>query len=93
MKKNLTDITMVLDASGSMTELKSATLEGINSFIRTQQELPGDCVLSLTQFNTEVTPIRVAVPLKSVEPFTDANYRTDGGTALLDAHPTSELAH
>lgn len=85
MKTGLTDITVVLDESGSMADITNATLEGLNSYIKTQQNQPGDCVFSLTQFNTFVREIVVATPIPIIAPLTRETYRPSGGTALLDA--------
>ena len=47
MKKDLTDITLVVDRSGSMNQIKSDAEGGINEFIKAQANEPGDALLTL----------------------------------------------
>lgn len=47
MKTNLTDITMVIDRSGSMESIKSDAEGGINTFVQLQQKEPGEALLTL----------------------------------------------
>ena len=53
MKKNYTDISIVLDRSGSMRARIDETIQGFNQFLGDQQELEGEATLSLAQFNNE----------------------------------------
>ena len=46
-----TDITMVLDRSGSMQSIKDDTIGGFDAFISEQRRLPGRCTVSLVQFD------------------------------------------
>ena len=48
-----TDITMVLDRSGSMQSIKNDTIGGFDAFISEQRRLPGRCTVSLVQFDNE----------------------------------------
>ena len=41
-KKNLTQITIVLDRSGSMASVREATISGFNKFVESQKTVPGD---------------------------------------------------
>jgi len=55
-KKDLiadTVITVIIDASGSMSGITSATLEGYNSFIEKQKEEDGEVLVSLVLFDSE----------------------------------------
>ncbi len=85
MRKDYTDITFILDASGSMGNLVSDTLGGFNNFIREQRKTEGACTVNLYQFNTQLRPIFEATTLANVPELTTRNYRPSGGTALLDA--------
>jgi hypothetical protein len=80
-----TSINIVLDRSGSMGNLVTDTIGGVNHFIEEQQKLPGEAYLSLALFNTDYTLLHDAVPLKAVPRLTDVTYRPAGGTALFDA--------
>jgi Mg-chelatase subunit ChlD len=86
LDNSYTDITIILDKSGSMSGLRSDTIGGINTFIAGQQEQEGDKVLlTVIQFSytSKVTVKRKRI--ENVEPFTYADYVPGGGTALLDA--------
>jgi hypothetical protein len=83
--KNLTDITLILDESGSMSQSRDRIIEGVNSYIGEQQTLPGDALFSLVTFNDTVTTRFSARNLKDVKPLTLADYVPNGMTALLDA--------
>lgn len=80
---DLTDLTVVVDRSGSMSRTKNDAQGGINEFIRKQKELPGDCLFSLVQFDTTYEFVHKAKPLKDVAE--DYKLVPRGGTALLDA--------
>lgn len=86
MDNSYTDITIILDRSGSMGHLRMDTIGGINTFLEDQKKLSGDKVLlTLIQFSTtsEITINKTDIVL--VDPLTLADYVTGGGTALLDA--------
>lgn len=82
MRKDFTDITLVVDRSGSMEAIRQDAMGGVNRFILDQAEKPGDAVLTLVQFDTEYEFVHRAVPIKSVPPYV---LTPRGGTALLDA--------
>ncbi len=82
MNKNLTDITLVVDRSGSMASIQDDAQGGINTFIKDQKTATGDAVLTLVQFDTEYEFVHKAVAIADVGTYT-LNPR--GGTALLDA--------
>lgn len=54
MRENYTHYALVLDGSGSMGHIRNGTLEGLNSFIKSQKEVPGDATLSLYQFSGRI---------------------------------------
>src|SRR5207237_1283163 len=90
-----TDITFVLDRSGSMGSLREAACKAINDYMRTVDEAPGDGCWSLVTFDdpssaqgaSEVFPHKVFTQVPSEQrPFLEVqNYNPRGGTALLDA--------
>ena len=53
MRSDLTDITLVVDRSGSMEARREDAQGGVNAFIREQAAEPGDANLTLIQFDTE----------------------------------------
>lgn len=84
MRKDLSDITLVVDRSGSMEACRKEAQGGIDSFIREQKESVGDALFSLFQFDTESKEyVFNAVPIKSVQ--SDYKLVPRGGTPLLDA--------
>ena len=82
MKPDLTDITLVIDRSGSMEEIRSDAAGGVNAFIRQQAQQPGETLLTLVQFDDEYEFVHRGVPIKEVPPYTLV---PRSGTALLDA--------
>ncbi len=85
MKANYTDITIVLDRSGSMQNIKDDTIGGFNAFLQEQQAVPGQATLTLVQFDHEYEVIYQAVTLAEVKPLDGRSFIPRGNTALLDA--------
>jgi uncharacterized protein YegL len=79
---NATEIVVVLDRSGSMASVKSDMEGGFNTFIEAQKKLPGECNVSLFQFDTEHDVVYTGLPLANVPPLV---LTPRGGTALYDA--------
>lgn len=84
-RQDLSDITLVLDRSGSMTSIASDTVGGVARFIEDQRKAPGSANLTLVLFDHEYLPIHKAVPLGAVPPFTAELFVPRGATAMLDA--------
>lgn len=82
MRTDLTDITIVMDRSGSMSSIRDDAEGGLNSFIEEQKQQPGDATFTLVQFDTEYEFVHKAVPISSVP---RCDLRPRGNTALLDA--------
>lgn len=85
MKTNHTDITIVLDRSGSMQSIASDTIGGFNKFLSDQKAVPGTATLTLNQFDETHERVVNAADIQSVEPLTDKTFVPRGMTALLDA--------
>ena len=81
-KANLTEIVVILDRSGSMDSCRSAMEEGFNSFIREQRSLPGECRVTLVQFDDVYESVYRGLWLHSVPPL---RLEPRGYTALFDA--------
>lgn len=82
MRNDLTDITLVVDRSGSMQSVREDAEGGVNSFLESQADEPGDTLLTLVQFDD------VHEFVKRGEPIEDAgkyHLHPRGMTALLDA--------
>jgi hypothetical protein len=84
-KPDFSDITVVLDRSGSMASVADDTIGGLNRFVDDQKNHPGQAILSLYQFDDIYEAVHRAVPLPSVPPLTRETFVPRGSTALLDA--------
>ena len=82
MKSDLTDITLVVDRSGSMAQVREDAEGGVNSFIEQQAKEPGEALLTLVQFDTEYEFLHKGVPISQVPKY---ELVPRGMTALLDA--------
>lgn len=82
MKTDLTDITIVLDRSGSMASVAEDTKGGFDTFIEEQKRHPGEANVTLVQFDTEYEFVHRAVPVGTVPKLV---FVPRGYTALLDA--------
>lgn len=87
VKKDYTDITILLDRSGSMDSIKSDMVGGIRHFIEEQKKLPGECRLTLIQFDNpehgmDFNVVFTAKPLSEVH---EIDFQPRGLTPLLDA--------
>jgi hypothetical protein len=64
MRADLTDITLVVDRSGSMAEVREDAEGGVNTFIAEQAKEPGEALLTLVQFDTEYEFLHRGVPIR-----------------------------
>ena len=85
MKKNLTELVMILDRSGSMQGLESDTIGGYNSMLRKQQKTEGEVLVSTVLFDDVSEVLFDRVPLQKLPMMTENEYYVRGCTALLDA--------
>ncbi|MCI7326209.1 MAG: vWA domain-containing protein [Hornefia butyriciproducens] len=85
MKKNLTELVMILDRSGSMGGLESDTIGGYNSMLKKQGETEGEVLVSTVLFDDRSEVLFDRVPLEELPQMTDKEYYVRGCTALLDA--------
>lgn len=83
--KNKTDITIILDRSGSMESVKSDTIGGFNSFLSEQQKVEGEASLSLVQFDDQYEVVYLDKDINSAEKLTEGTFQPRGMTALYDA--------
>lgn len=85
MKKGYTDITFLLDRSGSMAGTFRETLAGYNQFLKEQKQASGKATFTLVQFATN-TEIGKTLDIREVENLSRATYSPTGSsTAYLDA--------
>jgi len=82
MRSDLTDITLVVDRSGSMSNVREDAEGGVNEFINHQAKEPGEAYLTLVQFDTDYEFVYKGVPIQDAKPY---HLVPRGMTALLDA--------
>ena len=82
MGRTLTDITLIVDRSGSMASIRDDAEGGINTFIEGQRSMESDAYLTLVEFDSSYHFVHRAVPMSDVGPY---NLVPRGSTALLDA--------
>lgn len=85
MRKDLTELLMILDMSGSMHSLRDDTIGGYNSLIEEQKKEEGSAVVTTVLFNDGYTVVHDRVDINDVKPMTGAEYVPQGTTAMLDA--------
>lgn len=85
MKKDYTEIIVVLDRSGSMEAIKADTIGGVNQFITDQQQVPGEARWTLAQFDDQYEVVSSGVPIKDARRLTTATYVPRSNTALYGA--------
>ncbi len=85
MKRYDTDITIILDRSGSMGSIATETIDGFNRFLQEQRLLPGKACLTLVQFDDLYEVLYVARDLNEVPNLDYDTFQPRGATALLDA--------
>jgi len=85
MPSQASEITVILDRSGSMQSIASDAIGGFNAFVQSQRREEGAACLSLVLFDDQYEiPLR-AVPLAAVPPLTSHSFIPRGSTALFDA--------
>lgn len=85
MKPNHTDITIILDRSGSMASVASDTIGGFNTFLADQQKVAGTATITLNQFDDIYERVIDAKPIADAKPLDGKTFVPRGSTALLDA--------
>jgi hypothetical protein len=85
MNKDLTEIWMILDRSGSMDAIHSGTVEAVNAFVTDQKTEEGQVRFTLRQFDNEVDTVYDRLPLEKVPTMKLDDFQPRGLTALNDA--------
>lgn len=91
MKRDYTDITVLLDRSGSMRSIAKDTIGGLNTFLETQKKVPGSATFTLIQFDGQ-NPYEVmenAVNIQVAKDLTPLTFIPRGNTPLLDSLGTA----
>lgn len=80
-----TEITIVLDRSGSMESCREETIAGFNQFLDQQRALPGKANITLIQFDDQYEKHYVGIPLAEAADLTPETFVPRASTALHDA--------
>lgn len=88
--RDSTQITILLDRTGSMSTIKDETISGYNAFIKDQAAAGENATLTLVQFDRFTNDnicevVEEATPIRSVKPLTTDTYQPRGNTPLLQA--------
>ena len=83
--KNETDITVVLDRSGSMASVRDDTIGGFNSFLQEQKAVSGSARVSLVQFDDQYESVYECRDVQDAPDLSPRTFVPRGSTALLDA--------
>jgi hypothetical protein len=78
-------IAFILDRSGSMQEVKSATISGFNEYIASLKRDDPEATFQLALFDTEGIDLAEARKAPDVEPLNDKTYIPRANTPLWDA--------
>ena len=82
--KDLTELVIIIDRSGSMHGLEQDVVGGFNSLIK-EQKKEGDTTVTTIFFNDITEFVHTSVDIKKIEPLKEKDYSPRGRTALLDA--------
>lgn len=82
MKSGKTELIIILDRSGSMSGIRSDMEGGLKGFIEKQKALPGECLVSLYQFDDIYETVFETRPVKDVG---EIKLVPRNSTALYDA--------
>jgi uncharacterized protein YegL len=83
--KNLTDITIILDRSGSMQGIKEATITAFNTFLKEQKKDGLPTNLSFIQFDDQYEKNYTEKDIHLAKELNAQTFEPRGLTALLDA--------
>lgn len=81
----MTELTLILDRSGSMQSIADDAIGGFNTFIEAQRREPDPARFSLVLFDDQYEVPWKSVPLVEVPLLTRKTFVPRGSTALLDA--------
>ncbi|MFN9770810.1 MAG: VWA domain-containing protein [Planctomycetota bacterium] len=82
MRADLTDITLVVDRSGSMETIREDAEGGVNTLIAEQAKQPGECLITLVQFDQEYEFVHRGIKASECPAY---KLKPRAMTALLDA--------
>lgn len=84
MTNIVSNIVMILDKSGSMSNIRNDIIGSVNQFISDQRKV-NDASFTFVTFSDNVETKFFKQPISSAKNITDSDYQTTGSTALYDA--------
>ena len=87
MNPSYTHITIILDRTGSMAEIREDTISGFNTFLAEQKAVEGEATLTLVQFDSQdpYEMLQHFTQIEEVPELTSETYIPRAATPLLDA--------
>ncbi len=82
--KDLTELVIIIDKSGSMQGLEKDVVGGFNALIKSQKE-KGETLVTTIFFSDDTKIVHEGVDIKNIKKLDGRNYVPCGYTALLDA--------
>lgn len=82
-KADLCEVVILLDRSGSMSPISRDVIGGFRTFVDAQKAFPGECRLTLAQFDS--LGIEITIENMPVDKVPDLVFEPRGGTPLFDA--------
>lgn len=82
--RDVTELVIIIDKSGSMQPLREDVIGGFNSLIE-EQKKEGETIVTTIFFNDSIKFIHERIDIKEVKPLDKRTYCASGCTALLDA--------
>ncbi len=83
--KDVTELVIIIDKSGSMHPLTNDVIGGFNSLIEEQKKEEGETLVTTIFFNDSIKFIHERTDIKEIKPLDRRSYSPSGCTALLDA--------
>jgi hypothetical protein len=80
-----TDITMIVDRSGSMGHIHEQVIRSFNDFLKEQKNVKGEAKISLIQFDDQYEVNYEGVDIQDAKELNAQTYEPRGMTALNDA--------
>jgi len=84
MKKDLTELVIIIDKSGSMSGLESDVIGGFNSLITEQKKEEGEVNVTIIFFDTTYKVIHDRENINNIKNLEKKDYIPSGCTSLLD---------
>lgn len=79
------DITVILDRSGSMEEIRNDAIGSFNAFLKDKQKKHPSSQMSIVLFDDQYLIRENATPIQKVDVLNNDSFVPRGSTALLDA--------